>query len=594
MKKLTLFVLFAFVFVLFKSYGQEQIKHEKRTYIPANGNLYIQKSLPIYLWLTTSNNPNDKPIQLKSKVSAKYSNPMFFDTEGLNRISHDYAVDPATGKTVYPLQDVIFEVYADGMAPVSGSSFDNAPRYYANGKIYYGKGLTIPLRSFDAVSGVEKIYYSIDGEAYKEYSSSLNMNTENANCTLRYYAADNVGNAEVPLVRNFVVDLTPPVSKHVINGIFLNDILAPGASITLSATDNLAGVNSIYYHFDGNYDRTYTGVIPVAYLPDGQHTITYNSKDNVNNIEGKKPSSGIDGSTGGGTYSFYLDKIPPVVEYAIQGDQFIGMYKFISPRTKINLTATDNHAGVETINYLIDNTGATVFSNAFLIPDQNGLHSVNYTGTDKVKNRSYPKILTVYMDNVLPATMITYGYPQFFDRDTLFINKTTKVTLSPSDFQSGVQKTEYEIDGGSTVQYSGNFTIPDQGYRTITWKATDRVNNVENTKTSKVFIDNTPPVIYNHFSVEAVGTKDLNGKKYNIYPNYTRFYIAATDDHVGTAQISFSINGGPMTDYSSPYSLDISELNYFLKKNVAYNVRIVAKDKLGNVSEKIIEFYVGK
>ena len=586
-------MLLVLMLAAYNSPGQEQQKHVKRTYIAPNGNLYIQKSLPIYLWLTTSPSATDNPIQLKSKVAARYSNPMFFDTEGLNLIRHDYATD-ANGHMVYPQQEVQFEVYADGMPPVSSSSFDNAPRYYANGKIYYGKGLTVPLRCYDLVSGVEKTWYSINGEAYKEYTGPLAMNTENASYTLKYYGSDNVGNAENPNVRNFVVDLTAPVSKHMLNGITLGDILAPSAYITLSSTDNLSGVNAIYYHLDGNYDVVYTGAIGVGYLSDGPHTFTYHAKDNVNNIEDKKPASGIDASTGGGVYNFYLDKIAPVVDYTIQGDQYMGMYKFISPRTKIGLSATDNHAGVESITYLIDNLGANTFSNPFNIPDQNGLHYINYFGTDKVKNKSVPKILAVYMDNVLPTTGITYGYPQFFDRDTLFINKSTKVSLTSYDYQSGVLKTEYEIDGGASVNYGYSFTIPDQGYRTVTFKATDRVNNIELVKTSKVFIDNTPPVIFNHFSIEPVGSKEKDGKKYVVYPNYTRLYIAATDDHVGTAQISFSVNGGPMIDYSSPYSLDISELNYFMKKNVFYSVKIVAKDKLGNATEKVIEFYVGQ
>lgn len=593
MKNFTFLTLLVLLLAVSGTYAQQQQKHEKRTYIAPNGNLYIQRSLPVYLWLTTSPTPSDNPIQLKSKISAKYSNPMYFDTEGANFIRHDYAANQS-GNIIYPQQEVQFEVYADGLAPVSGSSFDNAPRYYANGKIYYGKGLTIPLRCYDAVSGVEKIWFSINGEAYKEYTGLIAMNAENANYVLKYYGSDNVGNAENPNERNFVVDLSSPVTTHKLNGITLNDILAPSAYITLSATDNLSGVNTTYYHLDGNYDMAYTGGIPVGYLADGPHTFTYYSKDNVNNIEDKKSPSAIDGSTGGGTYNFYLDKISPSVSYDIQGDLYTGMYKFISPRTKINLSATDNHAGVESITYLIDNKGANTFSNPFNVPDQNGLHYINYFGTDKVKNKSIPKILAVYMDNILPATRIDYGYPQFFDRDTLFINKNTKVTLTSYDYQSGVQKTEYEIDGGSTVNYSNSFTIPNQGFRTITFKATDRVNNLEAVKTSKVYIDNNPPVIYNHFSVEPVGSKDKDGKKYSVYPNYTRLYIAATDDHVGTDQISFSINGGPMIDYSSPYTLDISELNYFSKKNVFYSVRIVVKDKLGNTSEKLVEFFVGQ
>jgi hypothetical protein len=70
-------------------------------------------------------------------------------------------------------------------------------------------------------------------------------------------------------------------------------------------------------------------------------------------------------------------------------------------------------------------------------------------------------------------------------------------------------------------------------------------------------------------------------------------YIGATDKHVGTERILYSIDGGALTDYSSPQTLDISEVSK-LRKNKKYKVRVVAKDKLGNEGEKTVEFFVGR
>jgi hypothetical protein len=112
---------------------------------------------------------------------------------------------------------------------------------------------------------------------------------------------------------------------------------------------------------------------------------------------------------------------------------------------------------------------------------------------------------------------------------------------------------------------------------------------VESEKTSNVFVDNTAPTIYHNFSINSIGSK--NGLA--VYPNYSRLYLAATDDHVGTNTIKYSINDGPMTLYSSASTLDISERDRFLKKKVKYTVKVVAEDKLGNSSEDTIEFYVG-
>jgi hypothetical protein len=576
MKKLSL--LFVVIIMTGLLMAQQPLTHEKRTYVAPNGNFYIQKSLPVYLWLTTSKDASNAHL-LESKVSAKYTNPFYFDTEGRNTVRTPHAVDPETKKIIHPLQDIIFEVYADGIAPVSRSKFSGAPKYIKGNTVYYGVGLVVDITSTDGVSGIEQTLYSVDGGAYTKYSNTLNMNKENQH-TLKYYAADNVGNAENPKEKVFIVDLTSPKTDFSVSDPKLGDIVSPKAKITLTYNDNLSGVRNTKYYFDSRNPMTYYNLISLSGLSDGDHSFTYYSTDNVNNVETKN------------VYNFYLDKIAPVTSNAIQGDQYIGNYKFVSPRTTINLTSTDNKAGVESITYLIDGTGKTTFSSPFKVPDKKGLHTISYYGTDKVTNRENTKYLKVYMDNVPPTTAINYGNPQFFDRDTLFINKETKITLIPKDYESGVKVTDYSVDGNKKT-YDGAFTIPNEGYRKITFNSTDRVNNVEQVKESYTYVDNTPPVIYHNFSIKHVSQINKGGKTLNVYPNYTRLFLGATDGKVGTQKIKYSINGEPFKDYSSPYTLDVSELLLFKSKK-HYIVTVKAIDKLGNESEKVIEFYVGK
>ena len=67
------------------------------------------------------------------------------------------------------------------------------------------------------------------------------------------------------------------------------------------------------------------------------------------------------------------------------------------------------------------------------------------------------------------------------------------------------------------------------------------------------------------FSIEQIGTK--NGKP--VYPNYTRMYVSATDKKVGTESITYAMDGGPQSLYSSPQTLDASEVSRF-RKNKKY------------------------
>ena len=149
-------------------------------------------------------------------------------------------------------------------------------------------------------------------------------------------------------------------------------------------------------------NRSYNPNIGVSYLNDGEHTLHYYAIDNVKNEAVKK------------SFNFYLDKIPPVVTSTVVGDQHKSNYLYVSPRTKINLQATDNKAGVKKIYYRIDGKERFDFGSDFNIPNTLGVHTVKYDANDNVENLSPNKFLTVYMDNKNPITSIRYGSPQFF------------------------------------------------------------------------------------------------------------------------------------------------------------------------------------
>jgi hypothetical protein len=558
----------------FQATAQEPSKptYENRVH-EKDGHYYVQKSLPVYLSFSVT--PDGKDYPLKSEKHTSDANPMYLDTEGVNYIRSKWAVDPNTGKAITPQREVLMEMYADGLAPRTNLSFSGAPRYSKGGTTYFGKGLNVSLSARDGVSGVMETQYALNGN-YTKYSSSVGASKEGTN-TFYYYSADYVGNAEQTRSRAFTVDLTPPVSDHSIVGIVHNsNIIAPSTTFKLSTTDNLAGIRSVRYSFDSRSERGYSPNIGVSYLPDGEHTLYYYATDNVSNEATKK------------SFQFYLDKIAPVVTQKVVGDQYKGNYLYVSSRTKINLSATDNKAGVKDVYYRMDGGSRTTYSSDFGVPNKLGVHFIKYQAVDNVENMASNKNLTVYVDNKAPETGIFYGSPQFFHRDTLFITSQTPVTLKYRDAHSGIQTTSYSIDGAGMKAYS-KFTIPGEGNHSIGFQSVDRVNNREELKNSKVFVDNTPPNIFINFSIEPIGKKG----GLDIYPNYVRMFVGATDKHVGAEQVMYSIDDAPLSLYSSPTTLDVSELNRF-KKRKKYSVRVVVKDKLGNEAEKTVEFYVGE
>ena len=566
MKYILTFALLAFI-----TYAQEPTKPVfESVFYQNDGKIYSNKSLPIYLSISTNSDGSD-PIVLDTPTNPSDGSPMYFDTNGVNYIRSKWAVDPETKKTASPKREVLFPVHADGIAPISGIIFSGAPSYTSQGVDYYGKGLSYSLSSTDHISGVQSTFKSHDSD-YANYESPLDVTTEGEN-TIYYFSVDNVGNTEQTKSSSFVLDLTPPVSNYTLSDVYGDNILGPTFNIGLESTDNLSGVKDTHYTIDDMSQRLYGSPIDLSGLSDGPHTLRFYSDDNVENEESMNE------------LMFYLDKINPETQLVVIGDQHDATYYYVSSRTTFELPATDNKAGVAKTSFSINKQDAQIYTTAFGLPNELGLHSITYNSEDNVRNVEAKETRTFYMDNKAPNTSIDYGKPQFFTRDTLFINQRTPITIIPRDKHSGVQSTNTAVN--DEVQAGNEFTIPTEGHKEIVFSSVDMVNNQEENKTSRVYVDNTPPEIFINFSLDNIGTED----DLPVYPNYVRMFIGATDEKTGTKSIKYSIDGGPMTKYSSPRTLDISERDTFTESKV-YDVKVETEDMLGNTSIKEHKFIV--
>lgn len=576
-----------FFIVLFVStiqvFSQEQPVHEKRTFRDTSGRLYVNKALPIYLHLSTTPDASSGAHRLQSESTPEYANPFYFDSEGYNTIRTPWRVNPETRQVVQPRHELIFEVYADSKPPQSSIDFPRAKRYRNHrGEIFYGKNTQIRLSAKDAVSGTENIYFALDSKNFKPYEKTFSVETQGQH-TLKFYAADNVGNAEEVHSRTFTIDATPPEVIYSVNGTITNDIISPNASIILKSNDKLSGVKNVKYYFDNNKPRLYTRPIKLSELSDGEHTLTFIATDNVGNVG--VYTSNDESLSSLGSYKFYLDRSVPFVSASIVGDQYAGKYLYVSPRSKCQLESNDNKGGVQQINYGINASANTnTYSQPFEMPTQKGLHTIFYIATDKVENTTPVNKMQIYVDNVAPQSEIRFSQPTFSHRDTLFISPQTNVEILSDDAQSGIQKIEFALDGQNLQEYT-EFSVPDGGFHTIKYLATDRVNNTEPQKKQEVVVDDIPPEIVVTFSIKPIG----NQEGLDVYPPYTRMYIGATDRYVGTQKISYSVNGGAMKNYASPGNIAAANM---LSKQQNYTIKIVAEDKLGNLSEKEIQFKV--
>lgn len=199
--------------------------YEKQVYVNGDGDIFVQKELPLYLKFSTT--PSGQNYDMKA-TKPQYGEPMYLDTEGPNFVRSKWAVDPETGRTAQPQQEVLYEVNADGLAPNTSLQFKTAPRYSSGGTTFFGKNLSFALTSRDGVSGVKSTQYALGG-GYNDYSADVSASKEGPQ-TLYYYAVDFVGNAEKTKSSAFTVDLTAPKTNYEVVGVNKSGtILAPTA-----------------------------------------------------------------------------------------------------------------------------------------------------------------------------------------------------------------------------------------------------------------------------------------------------------------------------------------------------------------------------
>ena len=555
--------------------GPRKPGHEKRTFQDTDNKIYWQVSLPAYINISTSEKMDGEAYRMKTvrvESMKEHSNPMYFDGHGEHFIRHyDY-------HNGIPEKEVAFKVYVDGIAPKTEAFFMGAERFVKDGTTYYGKGLTGELAAKDEMSGVDQILQSVNGLDYKTYSQK-NTFSEEKTYVWMYYAVDRVGNAEADHAMKFIVDLTAPESSHEISGKRLDNIFSSKVNVALSSLDKLSGVKVINWSIDnGNLNR-YTKKIYVKSLKDGEHTITYRATDQVANEEETQ------------TISFYLDKIAPVVKAEIIGDVFRkNGTAYISERSEISLSATDNKAGVESIFYSLDGTASKTYDKPFKIDASQGVHMVKYKGLDKVDNMgalvTNDDLGKLFLDLTPPTINHEYIGPSFRTRDTIFITSETKVKLSAVDHQSGLKVLNYDL-GKSEQEFTDPFTVEKDGLHDVKYYALDQVNNRKDNDFFFI-VDNIGPELFHHFSMQPIGTARLDeeeGGDIPIYSPHNLPYLAATDNAVGTQNIYYSLDetteklyGGPIRGLRKGYhSLKIRAVDYLGNETTSELIHFMMK-----------------
>jgi hypothetical protein len=167
--------------------------------------------------------------------------------------------------------------------------------------------------------------------------------------------------------------------------------------------------------------------------------------------------------------------------------------------------------------------------------------------------------------------------------DSVYIGSNTKIALEAKDNESGINRIEYQIDSSNLVRYDSPFILQNEGHYHISTFGYDNTENLTR-QGFDIVVDITGPEIFEQFSAPEICIIENSGKKYRQYPAQVVVFLAATDVKSGLQSLTYELNNNPKLPYTK-------EIKGFVRGKLN-TLKVKAVDKLGNKTEKVIEFYV--
>jgi beta-xylosidase len=273
------------------------------------------------------------------------------------------------------------------------------------------------------------------------------------------------GNAEFPN------DTTPPTTTATV------DPAEPSGDggwytgpvrVTLESEDEEggSGVETTEYRIDGGAWEPYTGDA-FTVDTDGAHTVQFRAMDRAGNLETQQE------------LSLKIDATAPTLDAELSPELPAGGEWYDRP-VELTLDAFDGSgSGVEATEYAIGDGAWQAYDGSVTFDDE-GTYEVRYRATDVAGNEAAAEQpLTIRIDATAPTTTAQLDGAAPAGPYT----GPVSVSLSGADVAgSGVERTEYRLDGGEWAPYTGAFSVSGAGVHTLEYRSIDAARNLENAK----------------------------------------------------------------------------------------------------------------
>ncbi|MFH1832817.1 MAG: hypothetical protein ABH816_01435 [Candidatus Levyibacteriota bacterium] len=307
------------------------------------------------------------------------------------------------------------------------------------------------------------------------------MRNINGDDTVPLYSASLVDGAKSLAGSSKIYYTNQNHSNLVFNGPALNL-----AKNILNNDDNIpAGISNGPFSFSGNTLSVHSPILINAYDASGNHTGPLPNGDFEANIPGSSYET-----LGDAKFIWLPDDGQYTIKFEATGQ---GSFDF-------KIRNYNNDVNDKTILYknvlLMQNTKAeTTFDTTSSEPPILAVDSDGNGTIDREVNSTTVLEGNANYDQIPPKTTVnltgTKGQNDWF-------SSNVKVELIATDEAngSGVQKTEYSLDNGQTIQtYTTSFTISTEGVNKLKFKSTDNAGNEEIPQELEIKIDKTAPVI---------------------------------------------------------------------------------------------------
>ncbi|WP_284646582.1 OmpL47-type beta-barrel domain-containing protein [Paenibacillus silviterrae] len=166
---------------------------------------------------------------------------------------------------------------------------------------------------------------------------------------------------------------------------------------------------------------------------------------------------------------------------------------YVNPAT-LALSASNQLSGGFQTEYSPDGGATWELYSSPVTFDQDGQYTVKYHSKDQTGNEEAIKTISLMVDKTAPTTVAIVS-PAAPDGSNGWYKSDVTVSLAVYQDVSGLAKTEYRVNHGGWISYTGSIPAFGEGNYKIDYRSVDQAGNVEQIRTVEFKIDKTAPLV---------------------------------------------------------------------------------------------------